>query len=217
MRRGPFTGLRYGDELLDTSGDLVAKLVGAYEAELHASLETWLGPGPRTVVNVGAGEGYYAVGLAVARADVQVLAFDIDERARWLCTEMAGRNGVTDRVRIAAACTLDSLRALPGDAVAAMFDCEGCEAALVRPDLIEPMRTWPLLIELHDFIDPTISARVLERTAATHEATIVPAQPRAVAAYPELGFLSASDAALALSERRPAGMRWALLMPRSTA
>lgn len=215
MKRGPFSGLRYGEELLDTSGDLVAKLVGSYEAELHGTLDTWLAGGQRTIINVGAGEGYYAVGLAVARPEVEVLAFDIDERARALCVAMAERNGVSDRVAVGGECTLDSLRALPADGVAAMFDCEGCEAALVRPDLIEPMRSWPLLIELHDFIDPTISQRVLERTAHTHEATIVAASPRAAADYPELGFLSESDAALALSERRPAGMRWALLMPRS--
>ena len=57
------------------------------------------------IVNVGAGEGYYAVGLARRAAGAQVVAFEIDPLRRLWCRKMAGANGVGLRSSSAAAAT----------------------------------------------------------------------------------------------------------------
>src|SRR5438105_426555 len=62
---GPFRGLRYPSASSLHSG-LLPKLLGTYEAELHGPIEHLLKS--RTygaVVDVGAAEGYYAVGFAL--------------------------------------------------------------------------------------------------------------------------------------------------------
>src|SRR4051794_23892795 len=64
VRHGPLAGMFYLPGLEATSGDLVAKLLGAYEEELHRVLERWIASGAGTVIDVGSAEGYYAVGLA---------------------------------------------------------------------------------------------------------------------------------------------------------
>jgi hypothetical protein len=43
VRHGPIKGMFYLPGLEATSGDLVAKLLGAYEAELHPALDRWIG------------------------------------------------------------------------------------------------------------------------------------------------------------------------------
>ena len=214
VRRGPFAGLRYPPELLRDSGDAVAKLAGTYELELHPVFERWIDDGVEHLVDVGASEGFYAVGFAVASPGTTVLAYDIDAEARERCVRLAERNGVADRVRVAGECTHDVLAGLPADGVALLVDCEGCERDLLDPAAAPVLRGWPILVELHDFIDPAISATILERFAATHDVEIVDGRSRERVAPPELDFMTPRERALALGERRPGPMRWADLTPR---
>ena len=82
-----------------------------------------------------------------------------------------------------------------------MIDCEGCEAALLRPDELPFLRSATILAELHDPGDA-----IAARFAATHDVRLV----RTGAQPPERG----DAVALALSEYRPGPMRWAFMTPR---
>jgi hypothetical protein len=214
VRRGPLAGLRYLPELAQTSGDLVAKLVGTYEQELRPALEDWISASPATIVDVGSAEGTYAVGLALAIPRAHVLAFDVDPAARALCRAMAELNGVADRVSVQGACTHEVLNGLPPDGVRLFLDCEGCELELLRPDLVPALRRWPIIVELHDFVDASISTTIVERFSATHDVRLVEGSDRDPAALPELAGLDGRTRAALLSEFRPAAMRWGVLTPR---
>jgi hypothetical protein len=61
---GPFRGMILASETAGAAGDITSKLLGTYEADLHGVLEKAVGRAPRLVINVGCGEGYYAIGLA---------------------------------------------------------------------------------------------------------------------------------------------------------
>ncbi|MEA2157579.1 MAG: hypothetical protein QOE11_3719 [Solirubrobacteraceae bacterium] len=213
VTRGPLTGLRFLPELAETSGDLVAKLVGTYEQELHPALEAWIGGPPGTIVDVGSAEGTYAVGLAVAIPQARVLAFDIDPAARARCNAMAELNGVAGRVEVRGACTHDVLNALAPGHVSLFVDCEGCELELLRPDLVPAMRRWPVIVELHDFVDASITETIVERFSPTHRVQIVEGTGRDPSAVPELAGLDARAQAAVLSEFRPGRMRWGVLTP----
>jgi hypothetical protein len=76
---GPFAGLRYVPRYVSWSVDLIPKLLGTYEQELHPVIERWLNAGFDTFVDVGSAEGYYAVGLARGVEGARVHAFDIQE------------------------------------------------------------------------------------------------------------------------------------------
>jgi hypothetical protein len=214
VRRGPLAGLRYLPELAQTSGDLVAKLVGTYEQELRPALEDWISASPATIVDVGSAEGTYAVGLALAIPRARVQAFDIDPAARELCRAMAELNGVADRVSVQGACTHEVLNGLPPDDVRLFLDCEGCELELLRPDLVPALRRWPIIVELHDFLDASISSTIVGRFSATHDVRLVEGADRDPAALPELAGLDGRTRAALLSEFRPAAMRWGVLTPR---
>jgi hypothetical protein len=214
VKRGPFAGLRYPEEFLGGSSDIVAKLVGLYELELRGVFENWIAAGPGRVVDVGCSEGLYAVGLALASSSTTVHAFDIDPEARERCRELAELNGVADRVVVAGECTPAILNDLAGPGAVVLVDCEGCEATVLDPASAPALAASEVLVELHDFIDPTISGRVLPRFERTHEIALIDARPREEAP-PELASLAARDRRLILSERRPPGMRWARLRPRT--
>jgi hypothetical protein len=196
---GPFAGLRYPDA---SATSLIPKLLGAYERELHAAVERAVAERPKLIVNVGAADGYYAVGLARRCPDAAVHAFEADARERELLARVAAANGVA--IRIEGAAAVGDLRALSGGRALAVIDCEGCEATLLDPDRVPLLRTATIVVELHDFAVP--GDGVVARFASTHDVTLIPtgAQP------PE----RSSSLALALSEYRPGPMRWAVMFPR---
>ena len=90
---------------------LLPKLVGSYEAELVAVIGAVVAAHPPVVVDLGAAEGYYAVGLARALPNAEVHAFELDEQARRACQRLADLNGVT--VHLHGAASASALASVP--------------------------------------------------------------------------------------------------------
>jgi hypothetical protein len=191
---GPFAGLIYPDA---SATSLIPKLLGVYERELHGALERAVAAAPEHIVNVGAADGYYAVGLARRCPAATVVAFEADAGQRDLLARVAAANGVDLRVEGAA----QRLPDLPAGRVLVVMDCEGCERSLLDPG---PLAAATIIVELHDFIAP--ADELIAGFERSHEVTVVAtgAQP------PGRG----SRLALALSEYRPGPMRWAVMIPR---
>ena len=188
---GPFAGLRYTDTRPHT---LVPKLLGIYERELHGAVEDAIRAEPEVIVNVGAADGYYAVGLARRCPHARVVTYEADPEQRELLARVTAANGVAVQIEGTAG---------PGTLVEAdlvVMDCEGCERALLDPAAIPWLGAATIIVELHDVWDPGVGAAVTERFAATHEIVVIPSGPQ-----PPRGVLS---------EQRPGPMSWAVMTPR---
>ncbi len=209
VRGGPFAGMRYVSR--PYGGAFYPKLLGSYEAELHGMLARALESRYHEVINIGCGEGYYAVGLSLRLPDARVHAFDTSARARRLCARLARLNGVAGRVAVSGACTHRRLDELTGRRALFVCDCEGCELELLRPELVPGLTRCDLLIELHDFVDRCISRTITARFAATHDITLVSSVTRDPSAYPSLNALSPEDRLVAVAEGRPETMQWAFM------
>ncbi len=216
VRHGPFQGMQYVAGLENPPDDLVAKLTGEYEVELRDTVAEWVRAGFPHVVDVGAAEGYYAVGFAHAMPGTTVHAYDIEPLARERCAALAARNGVQDRVVIGESCTPATLAGLPAEGVALLSDCEGYERTLLDPDAASRLRGWTILVELHEFLDPDIRGTIVKRFAATHDVELVEEGDHDGTGVPELEFVDPATRRRLLSERRPARMTWAVLRPHGT-
>lgn len=210
---GPFAGLRY---LPFASGSgLLPKLVGSYELEIHPAVEAAIGRGPARVINIGCGEGYYAAGFARRLPGARIHAFDTDIVARRRTRRLARENGVAGRVEVAGHCRPSDLARLAGPGSLIVCDCEGCEIGLLDPARVPGLAATDVIVELHDFLDPTISATLLERFRATHEIEIYSMADRSALSSPTLDALGPARRANALWEGRPEGMQWAWLRTRA--
>ena len=83
VRHGPFRGMRYEANRVAAT----QKLIGTYERELHPWFERVLAQRPTRFVDIGAADGYYAIGIA--RAGVPVVAFEMSRIARRQLRELA--------------------------------------------------------------------------------------------------------------------------------
>jgi hypothetical protein len=209
---GPFQGLRF---IPFASGSgLLPKIVGTYELEIHPAVAASLRRGYRRIVNVGCGEGYYAVGYARALPEATVHAFDLDVLARQRLRTLARLNGVAGRVRAGARCGPEDLQALSGRGSLVFSDCEGCEKELLDPVRVPALAEADILVEIHDFIDPSISSTLIGRFDATHEIEIISMRERDGPSLPLLDRLTDEQRRFAIWEGRPAGMQWAWMTPR---
>lgn len=204
VQRGPFQGMRY----VDAYGDLGAKIIGSYEQELHNAVEGLIALGYDNIVNVGAAEGYYAVGFALRCPKAKVIAYETSPAGRALCASMASLNDVDVDVR--GTFTADDLADVPDGRTLILMDIEGGELSLLDPAAAPALERVDHLVELHDFVDPKIKPTILARFRKTHQARIISTTARRAADYPEL----TSATARVLNEHRPCPMEWALLTGR---
>jgi SAM-dependent methyltransferase len=213
VRRGPFEGMRYLEGIDHRSVDLIGKVAGTYERELHPAVERWLEDPPALVLNVGCAEGYYAVGLARAIPQTRVVAYDISAEAREQCAEMARLNDV-ENLQIRAECRPDTLGAVEARDVALFCDCEGYEKELLDPEMVPGLRDWRVIVELHDFVDITITETIVSRFTATHDIELIPSVAPDSIDLPEFDFMTSRQRRAALTER-PVPMSWADMRPRA--
>ena len=211
VRAGPFTGMSYEPVFVGHTTAVAAKLLGAYELELHAAINRLLATDMSLFVDVGCAEGYYAAGVALRRPDVRVVAFDVDPAARRMCRMLAQRNQVSVEVRSEA--TTDYLSSL-GPGAVVFSDCEGAESHLLDPERAPALVHLPIVVEIHDFVDSGISSLLRRRFEGSHHVQEVVMRPRDPVVYPELQCFVHGERELALSEGRPATMSWYVMEPK---
>jgi hypothetical protein len=199
----------------------IPKLLGIYERELAPYIERAVERQPRMVVDIGAAEGYYAVGMARRLQGAQIVAFEMEAAVQVALGEMARLNAVDDRVVVLGKCELENLRAVLANESDALVICdvEGYEERLLDPAVIPALRRLPICVELHDFLVPQVTQLLLQRFSATHEVTHILQEDRSRTDFPwrtpGTMLLPRSYVDWAVSEWRPARMAWFWMTPKT--
>jgi hypothetical protein len=210
---GPFKGLQYLRESFGIA--LYPKILGCYERELHPAVNEIIASGFDRIVDVGAAEGYYAVGLAMRCPRIPVVAFESAGEGRMLLREMAQLNRVSDHLDIRAACNpVELARVLESGEGRHLLicDCEGYEDALLDLDEVPALRNATILVELHEFLCRGISQRIRSRFESSHTIEEIRAEKRHADEFPistlYTRLMPRKYLVWAVSEGRPEGMNW---------
>jgi hypothetical protein len=194
------------------------KLVGSYEREIHAVFEE-IGTGEYDrVIDVGAAEGYYAVGMAMRLPRVPVTAFETEPRGQQLIREMARLNGVDDRIKVLGTATPELIeQSLRGaERPLLIMDVEGAESLLLDPASVASLSRCHILVETHDSKVPGITALLRRRFAGTHSIAEFTNQRRRSDDCPEVvrrKLASDDEAFLAVWENRGLIQAWLWMNP----
>ena len=211
IMQGPFAGMEYVTAA--TEGALAPRLIGTYESELHPYLAKFAAQDLDCVIDVGCAEGYYAVGLARLMPQVTVHAFDIQERARRACAELAAKNGVSDRVIIGERFEPHGFEAFKDRRCLVLVDIEGAEDDLLRPDLSPALAGMDLIVETHDVYRRGVLQRLVERFTSTHEIVRLDPQPKTLPLPDFLKGAGHLDQLLAVWEFRLQATPWLVMTP----
>jgi hypothetical protein len=207
---GPFRGMSYSVQV--KWGNPGNMFIGTYEKELTPYIEQ-IEIASEVIFDIGASEGYYAVGLARRYPECQVLAWETNEESQKYLLENACRNGVENRLVILSKCTESDLceyltRYAPRLTI---VDIEGAELTLCSERCIERSLHTIWIIECHSEIIVSVLTRRLE---ATHSVTVVRNEnrtPRDIMV--DLPFLLPNDHWRLLNEGRPFPTPWIVAKP----
>lgn len=165
---GPFVGMKY---VKSSIGSVYpSKLMGTYELELQSVIEELCQNDWRTIVDVGAAEGYYAVGMALRCPNARVIAFESETEGQQLILKMAQLNKVVNQITVKGHCNLLALKQILNSSFNCLLimDVEGEEILLLQPQLISGLKNSEILVELHEHIYPNLSEEISSRFQSTH-------------------------------------------------
>lgn len=164
---GPFQGMVYATR--SSEGSRNPRLIGCYEACLTPVIEEIVAGGYRTVVDIGAAEGYYAVGLAMRMPQARIFARDTDQKAHAACARIAAANGVADRVEIGGVVTHEDFANLIQGKTVIICDTEGAEEQLLDPVAAPGLRQVDILVEVHEGMKAGRVDLLHSRFASSHD------------------------------------------------
>jgi hypothetical protein len=226
VRGGPFAGMHYPDRAINSA--YLPKLLGSYERELNGVVEEVCALSPELIIDVGAAEGYYAVGFARRNPEARVIAFEATRLGRSALERTARLNGVLSRVRVAGRCQIAELqeaigacacgcRSGHGCRAVVICDVEGDERKLLDPTIVSGLKDAWVLAETHEFVQPGVTEELRRRFGATHRVEEIRQQPRSAKEFPYgtlwTALLPRSYLKWAVSEWRPSLMSWLWMKP----
>ncbi|MBA4071411.1 MAG: hypothetical protein C0497_06170 [Gemmatimonas sp.] len=212
---GPFAGMHL------TGQPAAPELLGTYERELFDVVRELASRPFRTLINLGARYGYYAVGLARLMPAVKVTAFEGNDEARAQLESAAEANGVRDRVTVAGYCEVTDLAAaLETDGgVLVVCDIDGGEVALLDPQRVGALTRATILVECHGPAESPTGPVMEHRFLPTHDVRRFAVEERVLShlaagvAEPWRSRMPRTLEAL-MQEHRTLPQSWLLLTPR---
>ncbi len=213
---GPFRGMRYlnhRDDFVDYN-----MLLGTYELEVRPALsEVLTGGRYSSVIDVGAAQGYYVVGLAMLRPDLRVIAFEKSPEWREQIGRMAEANGVQGRIGVREFCEPAGLRDALQEPVRTflIMDIDGGEKELLDPAKVPELISVSILLEVHDMFVPGVTDLIRQRFSSTHDVEHIPVKPRTLEdfPFPVPSFLGRSYRGVL--DERPPGNDWLYMTPKA--
>lgn len=169
VAEGPFKGMHYVES--SSGSAYFPKLLGTYEKELNKDIESFIAKDFKKLVNVGGGEGYFAVGFAMRLKNIKVEVFEPGFLACHLMEKMATINKVNSLLKInAKICEPSDLEnALEKTAHNFIFmDVEGAELELLDPVKVPSIMNSSIIVEIHDTVSPDLGETIKNRLLETH-------------------------------------------------
>ena len=194
-------------------------LLGLYEREVVSALVEHAEK--RDIfIDVGAADGFFAVGLVARGIFKQSHAFEISKSGRQVIRKSSVINGVSHLVSVnrrfdenclAGAENIDLGRSV------VLIDIEGDEFSLLGSPLIDQLRDAVVIIELHDFHfadGEELKSAFCSRLKVHFELTTITTGARELPRSAFLDALSDNERWLICSEGRARRMEWLIAVPR---
>ena len=178
---GPFKGLNYIEN--STGGAYFPKLLGIYEKELTDKINEFTKIDFEEVINVGGGEGYFAVGFALKYKNAKVLAYEPGFYGCYLMQKMAEKNNVINRLSIKAQlCFPEDLQKSinPSKRTLVFMDVEGAELELLNPAAVPALSNCHIMVEIHDTVSPVLGDTIKNRFKDSHKFTQIWQEERTI-------------------------------------
>jgi hypothetical protein len=219
VRYGPFKGLKLDRNPWWGRFDLGSQCLGLYELEILKKIEIECKKGSATFIDIGAADGYYAVGLLKSGMVDRAVCFEMSPEGRESIMRNWVNNGSPGDLQIYNQATEDSLLSLSEKDVESsliLIDIEGAEFDVMSHQVFKKLNKCALIVEIHNWVDDFSSrySSLLRAASDTHQIKVIERVERSTVSIPELRDFTDDNRLLLVSERRPCMMRFLFFCPR---
>lgn len=220
VRYGPFKGLALEKNNWWGGADFGSMLLGLYEKEVLDFLFSAKFDPFENFVDVGAADGYYAVGMLRAGRMRRARCFELSEEGQRTIAANAATNGVTGQIQVLGAADhmfYEKLNDLDPARTVILIDAEGAEFEILDEGSLSALRQATLIIEVHNWVDDFWAKyeTLLTRASSFFEIHFLAPAVRDLTQFPELNDFTDDNRYLLCSEGRPNMMRFLVLTPRA--
>lgn len=220
VAHGPFKGLILPRQSWWGEKDRAAMLLGLYEKEV-LDLIADLAPSYTSFVNIGAADGYYAVGAVKAGLFPEAIAYELSAHGQQVIAANATNNGVRDKIHIRGAAADGFWKAsgapVSGESLVLM-DVEGAEFDILTPDFFAHFNRSTIIVELHPFLvsnGPRRLEQIIADAQAHFTTEVIATGARDLSPFAELRHYEDNDRWIVASEGRLEIGEWLVLRPRA--
>ena len=216
---GELKGMKLGKNNFWSKNDLITHILGVYEGHILSQLILFSKQSESVFIDIGAADGYFAVGMAYGNYFKKIHAFEIENSARENIKKNAENNFCSDKIEIYKEANYNSLKKIIEDYKSAviLIDIEGGEFELLNNEVINLFRNCNLIIELHpsQVADGALKQqRLLDSCKNFFEISLVKRETYNPNKFEELDKFSDEERLIAFGEGRENNMNWLILTPK---
>jgi len=218
VRYGPLKNYKLPKKAIWSQRDAGAKLLGLYEKDLMPFILN-AAKTKSHLIDLGAADGYYAVGLLQAALFKGAIAFEISSKSRTVLSQSAIENNVSEILQIQGVASLEALSKIPEKTISdslILIDIEGGEFEILDDSFFSLTREAVIIVEIHEWMVSEGTKRlenILSIARNTHSSTIINTGTRDLSTMRELKNYSDNDRWLIASEGRARAMQWICFEP----
>jgi len=152
---GPFVGMKISQSSWWGQTDLGGKILGFYELEVLKTLCKINKTKYKSFIDLGAADGYYAVGIVLSKMFDHSICFEMSKHGRQVIRQNAEINNVLNKISVYGFADENFDNLIPqlrlSEAVL-LIDIEGAEFNLLSEKMLSKLRYSFLIVELHEFM-----------------------------------------------------------------
>ena len=215
---GPFKGMLLPDTLW-WGDDRITQTLGIYEEHVLDQLIENSQQGATKLIDIGAADGYFAIGLIYSKIYQKCIAFEISDEGQKRILENAKKNHCADLIEIHGEANLESLTTMliGSEKSTVLIDIEGCEYDLLSNEVLEALSDSFIICELHhNLVDDGLRREkdLLTRAGNFFNTKLIKRETYNPNAFPELDHLSDTYRLISVSENRTKNTRWLVCSPK---
>jgi len=216
---GTFKGMKLSKNIYWAKDDLITHILGVYEEHILKKLIEFSKKGNYPFIDIGAADGYFAIGMAFSETFKKIYAFEIEEGGRNSLNKNIENNFCKDKVVIDIEANFETLQEIinKNKSAVILIDIEGSEFDLLDDKLLKLLSNCYIVCELH----PALSVNGLEKqnmlinnAKAFFDVSIIQRESYCPNKFSELNEFTDEERLIAFGEGRENNMNWLILEPK---
>ena len=217
---GPFKGMKFNPNSTWSKYDLITQTLGVYEKHILEKLILFSKKQNLHFIDIGAADGYFAIGAAYSNIFKKVYAFDKSEISLKNIIINININGCRDKVVVKGEANYENLKKTIIDCnhcAVILIDVEGFEFELLDEKMLRCFSNSYVICELH----PSLVSngyekqdQLLSRCKDFFNISTIQRETYNPNNFEELDMLSDEKRLIVFGEGRSSNMKWLVLEPK---